>query len=402
MNKKILPCVVGLGYVGLPVFLRLQNHYKTIGYDISDKRIAELSHGFDCNIEYSKNQLKLKKKSYFSSDLKYIKNSNFFIICVPTPIFSSKIPNLNFIYAAINVLSKVLKRGDIIFLESTVYPGLTSEIIKVLEKKTNLRENLDFFVGYSPERINPGDKKNKIQNIDKIVAFRNIDKNNISKVKKVYEHLAKKIIFTKKIEESETAKVIENIQRDINIAFMNEVLVFSKKLNLNFSEIIRLASTKWNFLKFQPGLVGGHCLPVDPYYLYHAGKKKGISLKTILAGRKVNDNMVKFVINQIKKNTLLKKNKTKILIMGLSYKPNVADFRNSLSLTIFKKIYNKYKHTLAYDPYMKELKNPKIKKINKIIHKKFDLVVVLTNHKIFKKDLYKFKKFKISILRPFL
>ena len=265
--------IIGLGYVGLPLCLNISKKYETIGYDINKLRISSLSNHEDKNNEFKKIDFK-NKKITFTDKISDISKCNLYIICVPTPITKNKKPDLNPIKKSFNSLSKILKIGDIIILESTVYPGVTKKFTKYLEQKTKLKNNKDFYVCYSPERINPGDKENNLTKINKILAIETTNKKVIENIKKVYNNFCNKIIFTTHIREAETAKAIENIQRDLNIAIFNEVLMICEKLKINFTEVIRLANTKWNFIKFQPGLVGGHCLPVDPFYLSYIAKKK--------------------------------------------------------------------------------------------------------------------------------
>ena len=401
MKKKILPAILGLGYVGLPVFLRLQRKFKTIGYDIDKKRVISLNKKIDHNKEFKPNNLKILNRSEITFDKKKIKSTNFYIICVPTPIFENKRPNLGPLISATRVISKIIKKGDIIFYESTVAPGTTEKMIEILELKSKMKEGKDFCVGYSPERINPGDKKNVIEKINKIVAFEHKNNSEILRIKKVYKNLSKKIIFSNKIKEAETAKVIENIQRDLNIAFINEILVFSRKFGLDFKKIYNLASSKWNFVRFKPGLVGGHCLPVDPYYLSNFSLSKNFKLKTVLAGREVNEKMVEFSVDQIKREVSKNFQDKKILLMGLSYKPNVSDIRNSLSLKIYQKIKKKCKNTYAFDPLCTK-KDQIIYKINNSLKdEKYDLAVILTKHKIFKNVIKDLMHKKIKILNLF-
>ena len=293
-------CVIGLGYVGLPVALGISSKFETLGFDISKKRIKELSVKFDSNREYSKSHFD-RKKIKFSNNLKDLKNPNVYIICVPTPVKKNNLPDLSYIKKSVSFISPFIKSKDIIILESTVYPGVTEHFAKFLELKTGLKNNKDFYMCYSPERINPGDKTKRIRNINKVFAVNTNNKFILLKIKKIYKFISKKIIFSKKIREAETAKAIENTQRDLNIAFFNEILILSQKMNLNFNEIIKLASTKWNFIKFQPGLVGGHCLPVDPYYLSYIAKKNKFRTNTLLSGRSTNDYMENYVISEILK-----------------------------------------------------------------------------------------------------
>ena len=374
-------CVIGLGYVGLPICLKLAKNFKIIGFDINSERIDSLNNQIDLNYEFKKKDL-IKKNLIFSKNIQDIRECNFFIICVPTPITNSRIPDLRYIDMTFKLLSKILKKGDIIVLESTVYPGVTDIFAKKLEKKTKLQNNLDFSTCYSPERINPGDKKNNLDKINKILAYEGKNQKVKTLLKSVYKKICKKLIFTKNIKEAETAKGIENIQRDLNIALFNEILIISNKLNLNFNEIVRLASTKWNFINFSPGLVGGHCLPVDPYYLTYIAKKKGYKSKVTLSGRYVNNYMKKYVIdfaNFILKKSKIKKNKIKICVIGLTYKYGVSDTRNSQKIEIFNYLKKKFKLTKCFDPFLKTEDNLSYKQL-----KKYNFFIFLSKGKKFK------------------
>ena len=287
---QIIPCVVGLGYVGLPMVLKLANKFDTFGYDINKSRVIFLKKRIDTNNEFAKFQFTTKKDISFSSNIDQVKNCNFFIVSVPTPINKKNIPDLNILIKSAKQIAKIIKKDDIIFLESTVYPGVTKNIfIKTIKKYSNLIPNKDFFYGYSPERINPGDKKHNISNISKIVSFNFSNKQAVRKTCLIYKSVSKNIVYTKNIEDAETGKLIENIQRDVNIAFFNELLIFCDKINLNYKNVVKLASTKWNFLKFNPGLVGGHCLPINPYYLSSISLKNKFNPKLILTARKRNE-----------------------------------------------------------------------------------------------------------------
>ncbi|MDC3100601.1 nucleotide sugar dehydrogenase, partial [Candidatus Pelagibacter sp.] len=323
----IRPCVIGLGYVGLPLLINLSKKFKIVGYDNDKIRISKLRKSIDIFKEFNKKILK-NKNLYYSSNIKDIKDSNFYIVAVPTPIYRNKKPNLSYLKNVSKSLSKVINKGDLIFFESTVYPGVTENICKkIIEKETLLLEGKDFFLGYSPERVNPGDKKHSLKKIDKIVAYPHDFR--INDVTQLYKQISKKMILTKNIKEAETAKVIENIQRDVNIGLINEIYIVCKKLNISFNNVINLASTKWNFVKYRPGLVGGHCLPVDPYYLSYVSNLKKFKTNVILAGRTINDNISIYLknelINKLKKIQLKRK---KILLCGLTYKENVSDLRN--------------------------------------------------------------------------
>ena len=389
-------CVIGLGYVGLPILLNLSSKYKCVGYDISSNRIESLKKGSDIFKEFSKKEL-LKKSILYSNNLNHAENCNIFIITVPTPIYKNKKPDLSHLKDVCKKLSKKIKKKDILIFESTVYPGITNDFcIPIIEKFSNLKEGRDFFVGYSPERVNPGDKKHNLKKINKIFAYPY--KFRKKEIVSIYTLICKKLIITENIKEAEAAKVIENIQRDVNIGLINEIYLVCKKLNLDFKEIINLASTKWNFLKFKPGLVGGHCLPVDPYYFAHISKINNYKTKIILAGRQTNDLMEKNILIEIK-NILKahdKKNNKRVLLCGLSYKENVSDHRNSLALNIFNKLKKIKKNISGYDPMINDnLSN----KLNLIKSKKefsnFDIYIILIRHNIIKKKINKLSKNKL-------
>ena len=397
INKKIIPSVIGLGYVGLPIFLRLNKKFKTIGFDIDKSRIEQLSKKRDTNKEFNKNKLALYNKSLYTSKIKDLKKSNFFIVTVPTPTFKNNTPDLRNLVNVSNTLKKIVKKDDIIFFESTVYPGVTEKIcVPIIENGSNLKNNKDFFAGYSPERINPGDQNHSIEKINKIVA---IKKDKLDKAKLVYKYLAKKLILTDKVQEAEASKVIENIQRDLNIGLMNEIYQVCLKSNINFKNVIELAGSKWNFIKYNPGLVGGHCLPVDPYYFSWFAKKLKLDTKIILAGRKTNNDMIKFskkIIIQKLKQYGLNPKKIRVLILGLTYKKNVADLRNSLSIKVFESLKNNFRKLSSYDPMIDKKFSKKYSLINRNEIKNFDAYIVLTKHNSFK-SIYKLMSKKILI-----
>ena len=404
MNIK--PCVIGLGYVGLPLILNLSKRFDCIGFDINKKRVKTLRKKKDFNKEFYPKDF-LNKRLYFTYNSDELIESNFFIICVPTPVNNDKKPNLNNLDEAIKIVSKKLKKGDIIFIESTIFPGLTEKYKLILEKKSGLKENKDFFLGYSPERVNPGDKIHTINNINKIVSIETNNSIVKRKIFSVYKLVSKKIIYSKSIKSAETAKVIENIQRDLNIALMNEILLICKKLKIDFKEVIRLAETKWNFMKFNPGLVGGHCLPVDPYYLSSIAKKNKIDPLVILSGRKVNDEMINFILKELKeflrsKNKRL--SKSRILLIGLSYKPGIADMRNSINFKIYKFLIKYSLKVLAYDPFVVNEFKIKYGILDKIDKKNnFDAILFLSKSKKFEKEFKKLNtdKNKFKIIDPF-
>ena len=396
MKAKI--CVIGIGYVGLPIFLNLSKTVSVTGFDINKERIKKLNKFIDIYKEFKKDEIKLFKKSNstLTSEIRDIKKCNFYIVTVPTPIFKNKVPDLRMLINACKLLGKVLKKNDIIFFESTVYPGVTNKICKkTLEKNSGLKSSKDFFLGYSPERINPGDKKNNLNTINKIVAFNDKSLKRESIVKNVFKKISKNITFTNDLESAETAKVIENIQRDLNIGLFNEIFKFCDKAGINFNEVIRLASTKWNFIKFKPGLVGGHCLPVDPYYLSYISKKYKLKMEILLAGRNVNNQMENYVyekiLNELDKNKLGLK--SRILIAGESYKANVGDQRNSLAQKIIFKLLKKNKKIKVFDPTIDNRYFYKKYRTNSLSEKKkYDAIIQLVDHDLGKKQIREYLK----------
>ena len=401
----IRPCVIGLGYVGLPIFIRLQKKFDTIGFDLNKNRIQNLKKGIDLNKEHFKREICYNNNSFVTNNVQKIKNCNFFIVCVPTPITKSNKPDLNALISSCKILSKIIKRGDIIFFESTVYPGVTENICaRYLENKTKLKENKDFFIGYSPERVNPGDKHHSIEKISKIVAYNTKIKKNIDTIKTVYKSITNKVVLVNKIKEAETAKVIENIQRDLNIALFNEIFILCEKLKLNFNQVIKLASTKWNFIKFQPGLVGGHCLPVDPYYLSFIAKKNRFKMSVLLAGRNMNNYMKIYLYDKILeklKGLKINPNNSNIVILGITYKKNVADTRNSLALEIAKKLQKKNRKIKIFDPYVSNNKNIKLISLKTLNSNNFKAAVVITKHNNLKRLIQNFKLKKTPVIEFF-
>ena len=380
MNFKVNKiCIIGLGYVGLPLLIEFSKYHKVIGFDTDIQRVMELRNFFDRNNEFKKSELKKIKNIEFTSDTKILDNCNIYIVTVPTPVKKNKSPDLNPLIQSSKLIGKFLKKKDIVIYESTVFPGCTEEVcVPILEKYSKLTYNKDFFCGYSPERINFGDKKYKLTNIKKVTSGSNAKISNIidklySKIIKVGTYKAESIII------AEAAKVIENTQRDLNIAFINELSIIFDKLKINTSKVLKAAGSKWNFLNFKPGLVGGHCIGVDPYYLTYKSKKVGYNPKLILSGRSINDEMPKFIFNKIKK--LLKK-KNKVLFLGASFKENIPDFRNSKSLSLFKLIKKNYQSDLV-DPLIDAelfFKLEKLRISKKISNKKYDAVIVAVKH----------------------
>lgn len=407
MKKKI--CIVGTGYVGLPLCLEFSRHFKVIGFDVDKKRILSLRDDSDLNNDLGKKELKILKKNkvLFTDKLEKNLNIDFFIVTVPTPVNQKKEPDLKHVISASKKIGRVLKKNNLVIYESTVFPGTTEDIcIPILEKYSGLRLNKDFFVGYSPERLSPGSKKHGLKDIIKITS----GSNNLAlkQVDELYKMIISKGTFkAKSIKIAEAAKVIENTQRDINIAFINELVLLFSKLNINTSQVLKAAETKWNFVKFQPGLVGGHCIAIDPYYLQYIGKKNGYNPKLINPARKVNDSMAKHVVDK----TLMtltsrgfKKKNSKILILGFAYKENCSDTRNTPVIEIYKKLKSKVKLVNVIDPNVDRnfvRKNFKIL-INKKNKTSYDAIIFAVPHKnIFsylKRYTKQFKKKKNFVL----
>ncbi len=351
MKKNI--AIIGLGYVGLPLAVAFSKKRNVLGFDLSIKRIDELKQGYDKTNEVLSKDLKKNKNLTFVSDIEKIRVSNTYIIAVPTPIRKNKKPDLQNIIDATKLVSSVLTKGDIIIYESTVYPGLTEEIcVPVIEKNTNFKFNKDFYCGYSPERANPGDKKHTVDKIVKITSGSTPKIANI--VDRLYSEIIKAGTFkVSSIKVAEAAKVIENTQRDLNIALMNELSLIFNQLNIDTDEVLKAASTKWNFINFKPGLVGGHCIGVDPYYLTYKSENAGYSPKIILAGRSINENMPKYICKRFMRDVSKKtnnKNRKKILILGATFKENCPDLRNSKVYDIFSYLKKKQLQVDIHDP----------------------------------------------------
>ena len=387
--KDIKLGIIGLGYVGLPLALEFSKNRKVIGFDLKKNRIEELNSGIDKNLESSKEEIQNSKQLNFTNNVEDLKYANCFIVTVPTPINELKKPDLQPLLQASEMIGKIIKKGDLIIYESTVYPGCTEEVcVPILEKFSNLKFNLDFFCGYSPERINPGDKKHTISNIKKITS------GSTPKILDLVDSLYNEIVVAgthraSSIKVAEAAKVIENTQRDINIALINELSMIFSKLNIDTKEVLDAAGSKWNFLPFKPGLVGGHCIGVDPYYLTHKAESVGHHPKIILAGREINDNMGIHVASEMIKKMEKKKiniKNSKILIMGITFKENCSDIRNSGVKMVFERL-KKYTHNIdLYDPWTN---NEEIKNIYGISSQQtldennYDGIIVAVAHKIF-------------------
>ena len=407
-NKEIKIAVIGLGYVGLPLAVEFGKKFKTIGYDINNTRINELNKGEDSTLEVSKENLKsvLENDSFtLSDDIVKITESNFFIITVPTPTDKNNRPVLTPLIAASKCVGKVLKKGDVVVYESTVYPGCTEEdCLPILEKESGLKLNSDFYIGYSPERINPGDKTRTLTKILKITS--GSDKYSSNLIDSVYSKVINAGTYlAPSIKVAEAAKVIENSQRDINIAFVNELSKIFSLMNIDTQEVLEAASTKWNFLNFKPGLVGGHCIGVDPYYLAQKSQEVGYNPEIILSGRRLNDGMGEFVANQMIK-LLIRRNFTiknsKILILGVTFKENCPDFRNTKVIDLIHALSTYETDITIHDPWVdKKLfkREYGLEVINELKNKKYDGIILAVSHNEFKSiDLETLKSSKESVV----
>ena len=391
MNKKI--CIVGLGYVGLPLAHAFSEKYQVVGFDINKPRVDELNSGFDRTLELTSDEVNesIKNGMIYSTNIDDIKDCNIYIVTVPTPIDSTNRPDLTPLIKSSQTIGKVLKRDDIVIYESTVYPGVTEEVcVPQLEKESGMIFNKDFFCGYSPERINPGDKEHTVTKILKITSGSNPE------IAIVVDELYKSIITAgtykaSSIKVAEAAKVIENTQRDVNIALINELALIFDTMNINTNDVIEAAATKWNFIKLKPGLVGGHCIGVDPYYLTHKAEELGYKPNLILGARQINNGMGKYIAEKtiklmIKAGKLIKD--SNILIMGLTFKENCPDIRNTKVVDIISELKDYGANIDVYEPWIDE-KDKGYYDYNFVENpfensKKYDSIVVAVGHDKFK------------------
>lgn len=390
--KKTKICVIGLGYVGLPLARLFSTKYNTIGFDRNVERCEKLMAGHDVTLEVSDELLQDAIRNHgfvCTADIEQIRDCNFYVVAVPTPVDKNNNPDLTPLYEASTTVGKVISKGDIVIYESTVYPGVTEdECIPIVEKTSGLRFNIDFFAGYSPERINPGDKQHTVEYIKKVTSGSTPEA--ASYINEIYSsvitagtHLAPTIKV------AEAAKVIENSQRDINIAFVNELSHIFAKMGIDTLDVLEAAGTKWNFLPFRPGLVGGHCIGVDPYYLAQCAERYGYNPEIILAGRRMNDSMGEYVATETIKH-MLKKGiqvlNSEILILGFTFKENCPDVRNTKVIDIYRTLYDYNISVTVYDPWA----NPSMAKyeygidvVNELPMQKFDAVIAAVAYKKF-------------------
>jgi UDP-N-acetyl-D-galactosamine dehydrogenase len=384
IEKKAKLGVIGLGYVGLPIALEFAKKLSVIGFDINEKRVDLMKQCIDPSNE-------LEKEAFegcditFTDSLDVLRQANFFIVAVPTPVDEHKVPDLIPIKKASETIGNVIKKGDYVIFESTVYPGCTEEdCLPIIEKLSGLKNIIDFKAGYSPERINPGDKKHTIRTIIKVVS--GCDAESLEEIASVYELVVDAGVHrASSIKVAEAAKIIENTQRDLNIALMNELSIIFDKMGINTYEVLEAAGTKWNFLKFQPGLVGGHCIGVDPYYLTYKANELGYNSRVILAGRYINDNMSMYLARKVLQHIIKQVNDVKsarILVMGATFKENVSDIRNSKVADVVKELQSYFLNVEVHDPYAnsEELNHEYGFGLIKDIGKDYDAVIIAVCH----------------------
>ena len=399
-NVKLNICIVGLGYVGLPLAVEFGRKINTIGFDISDDRVTELLSGHDSTLEVSEEDLAQTSFLRFTSNPEEIQGANIYIVTVPTPIDKFKRPDLTPLEKASKTIGQVISRGDYIIYESTVYPGATEEIcVPVVEKESGLVFNQDFYVGYSPERINPGDKEHGVTKILKVTS------GSTPEAAEFVDALYKKVIVAgthkaSSIKVAEAAKVIENTQRDVNIALINELALIFNKMGIDTSEVLEAAGTKWNFLPFRPGLVGGHCIGVDPYYLTHKAQEIGYHPQIILSGRRINDGMGSYVADQVIRLMIQKKiqiAEAKVLVMGLSFKENCPDLRNTRVIDIIEEMENYGAQVEVFDPWVNPTESFReygITTIEEPDQNRYDAIILTVAHD-------QFKELGIEVIRTF-
>ncbi|HPW61503.1 MAG TPA: nucleotide sugar dehydrogenase [Cyclobacteriaceae bacterium] len=381
--------IIGLGYVGLPLAVEFGKILDVVGFDINQSRIEELKSGYDRTLEVDKDELNSATRLSYSASPQDLKQVNYFIVTVPTPVDEYKTPDLTPLIKASETVGKVLKKGDVVIYESTVYPGCTEEdCVPVLEKFSGLKFNVDFFCGYSPERINPGDKQHRLPNIKKVTS------GSTPEIAEKVDRLYKKIIKAgthkaSSIKVAEAAKVIENSQRDINIAFVNELSLIFEKMGIDTHEVLEAAGTKWNFLSYKPGLVGGHCIGVDPYYLTYKADSLGYHPQVILAGRRINDNMGIHIANRVIKlmtQNDLPVNKSKVLVLGITFKENCPDIRNSRAIDVIRELQSFGADVEVYDPHAdaQEVGHEYGLSLTSKLNKKYSAIVLAVSHNEFK------------------
>jgi UDP-N-acetyl-D-glucosamine/UDP-N-acetyl-D-galactosamine dehydrogenase len=385
LQKEKTIALIGLGYVGLPIALELAKKAKVIGFDINEERIEKMQNKIDPSCELESNAFD-NCDIEFTTSLEKLREAHFYIVAVPTPVDEHNVPDLKPVLSASSTVGKVLKKGDYVVFESTVYPGCTEEdCLPILEKISGLKVIEDFKIGYSPERINPGDKVHTLQNVVKVAS--GCDAESLENIAKVYELVVTAGVHrASSIKVAEAAKIIENTQRDLNIALMNELSIIFERMKINTYEVLEAAGTKWNFLKFSPGLVGGHCIGVDPYYLTYKSEALGYQSKVILAGRVINDEMPAYVAKKTVQAIIKGGNdigKSKVLVMGITFKEDVSDIRNSKVADVIKELeaYNVQVHTIDPHASSTEVKNEYGFELTEQIDSDYDAIIIAVNHK---------------------
>jgi len=382
--------IIGIGYVGLPLAVEFGKKHETIGFDLSKQRIQQLLNGNDRTLEVNQNELNESKKLTFTFEAKDLADCNIYIITVPTPIDKNNKPDLSFLKVASSTVGKMINVGDVIIYESTVFPGATEEVcVPILEEVSGLTFNKDFFCGYSPERINPGDQNHRISNIKKITSGSTLEVSE--KIDSLYLSIISAGTYkASSIKIAEAAKAIENTQRDINIALINEIALICNKLNIDTEEVLKAAESKWNFISFRPGLVGGHCIGVDPYYLTYKAEEVGHTAEMILSGRTLNNSMpirVSSIVRKLMKTKNINITNANILLMGFSFKQNCPDFRNTGSVKLYEDLINHGIKVDIYDPWVdgEEVeKEYKITLVEKPENHKYDAIIIVNAHDCFK------------------
>lgn len=382
--------IIGMGYVGLPLAVEFGKYVNTLGYDINKDRIQELKEGIDTTLECNHEELKLATKLEYTNNISELKSCSVYIVTVPTPIDEYKQPDLSPLESASKALGEILTRGDVVIYESTVYPGATEEVcVPILEQRSGLKFNEDFFAGYSPERINPGDKDHRVTNILKVTS------GSTPEIAEYIDQLYKMVIVAgthkaSSIKIAEAAKVIENTQRDVNIALINELSIIFNKLGIDTLEVLEAAGTKWNFLPFRPGLVGGHCIGVDPYYLTHKAQSVGYHPEMILAGRRLNDGMGQYVVYELVKKMLNRRihvEGANVLIMGLTFKENCPDLRNTRVVDIIAELRDYNVNVDVIDPWCSKKEAFEKYGLELCTEPKknhYDAIIIAVSHKEFK------------------
>ena len=388
LEKKKTLAVIGLGYVGLPIALEFAKKIKVIGFDINAQRVEMMRNGIDPSQELESSAFE-NCDIHFTNSLDELREANFFIVAVPTPVDEHNVPDLVPVQRASETIGKVIKKGDYVVFESTVYPGCTEEdCVPIIEKLSSLKMVEDYKIGYSPERINPGDKEHTISSIIKVVS--GCCEESLDTIAKVYELVVKAGVHkASSIKVAEAAKIIENTQRDLNIALMNELSIIFDKMNINTFEVLEAAGTKWNFLKFQPGLVGGHCIGVDPYYLTYKSKKLGYDSRVILAGRNINDGMAGYVAKKVLHHIIQNDGnvkRAKVLVMGATFKENVSDIRNSKVADVVKELKSYSLNVHVTDPHAdsEELKHEYGFGLTPELSNDYDAIIVTVPHSGYK------------------